>query len=493
LSRRATPSERRPRSRGSARSFRPSKTRQTSFGEVGPPVRPTRSRRQTTGRTRGRSRCRTRSACLLPPTPGSTLASRRHPTVRRRTLERYYGMHRRLTHPRRGPMPRRRRRYLPGWEPTFRRSPRPCGDGDHSDHRCGPPERHPVRSCRAAARLERARGELRGRGCCRTTWPAALRAGLRSVDARSSPGGRRKPSRRWTSCCRSFAAVQVDGPFVRAKLERVEAALAAAADAGRDVADLRDLAASALQDYLQGRYDSTNRTLNDILGGCRKRFALTGRLRRRARELEVALEGLGAFLGRGLVERDAVQVHDGRGDRDAVGEHAAAGTGQVFRRHNREVAGARNAHAGRPGSPHRRARWTIAPSARSDASSSPPEQDRHLVDRTTGRLPASGAAPPRPAAPGLRPEIEGDRHGGDPPLEQDPFHASRRESPSSSRRRARPVTRIVSGAHSGTAAADPDPRQSSVRHRHEDHHSPSASVSTFLIWTLPTTVSEPGG
>ncbi|MBI4917506.1 MAG: serine/threonine protein kinase [Acidobacteria bacterium] len=115
-------------------------------------------------------------------------------------------------------------------------------------------------------RLERARGELRGRGVLLEDLPAALRADLRAADEALVEGRPAEAEAALDELLPRLAAIRVDGPFVRAKLERVEAALSAASDAGRDVADLRDLAATGLQDYLQGRYDATNRTLNDILG-----------------------------------------------------------------------------------------------------------------------------------------------------------------------------------------------------------------------------------
>jgi len=115
-------------------------------------------------------------------------------------------------------------------------------------------------------RLERARGELRGRGVLLDDLPAALRAALRAVDEALAARRTADAQTALDELLPRLAAVHVDGPFVRAKLERVEAALSVASDAGHDVTDLRDLAATALQDYLQGRYDATNRTLNDILG-----------------------------------------------------------------------------------------------------------------------------------------------------------------------------------------------------------------------------------
>ena len=114
-------------------------------------------------------------------------------------------------------------------------------------------------------RLERARGELRGRGVLPEDLPAELRAALRAADEELTAGRTAEALGTLDELLPRLAEVVVDGPFVRAKLERVEAALAAAASAGQDVGDLEELAAGALQEYLQGRYDSTNRTLNDIL------------------------------------------------------------------------------------------------------------------------------------------------------------------------------------------------------------------------------------
>jgi hypothetical protein len=62
-----------------------------------------------------------------------------------------------------------------------------------------------------------------------------------------------------------IGSVQVDGPFVNRKLARVSGAIQAASRNGSDVSSLQSLSATALQEYMEGRYVETNARLNEIL------------------------------------------------------------------------------------------------------------------------------------------------------------------------------------------------------------------------------------
>ncbi len=63
----------------------------------------------------------------------------------------------------------------------------------------------------------------------------------------------------------SLDTLRVDGPFVRRKMSRVDAALQAARRRGVDISSLQSLSAQALQAYMEGQYEQTNATLNVLL------------------------------------------------------------------------------------------------------------------------------------------------------------------------------------------------------------------------------------
>lgn len=64
----------------------------------------------------------------------------------------------------------------------------------------------------------------------------------------------------------AIADLQVDAGFVRRKLDRVNRRIASAPPAAENGTRVRDLAAAALQAFLDGHYDDTNHRLNEILG-----------------------------------------------------------------------------------------------------------------------------------------------------------------------------------------------------------------------------------
>ena len=105
---------------------------------------------------------------------------------------------------------------------------------------------------------------LRARGIRRADLPAPLRTRLDELD-------RAIAASRWDDALRlldeaepAAAAVRVDAAFVRRRLDRVGARIAAARRSGTDTRELEDLAAGALQLFLDGRFEETNRRLDDI-------------------------------------------------------------------------------------------------------------------------------------------------------------------------------------------------------------------------------------
>jgi hypothetical protein len=114
-------------------------------------------------------------------------------------------------------------------------------------------------------RLDAARRDLRARGILMEDLSAELRADLRAAETALAEGRAADAEALVEGIETAAGALRVDAPFVRAKLDRTHAALREAGAQGRDVSALEDLAASALQDFLEGRTDATNRTLNEIL------------------------------------------------------------------------------------------------------------------------------------------------------------------------------------------------------------------------------------
>jgi len=114
-------------------------------------------------------------------------------------------------------------------------------------------------------RLEAVRRDLRAQGILAEDLPAGLRADMRAAETALAEGRATDAEALLERVETAAGAVRVDATFVRAKLDRTHAALREAGAQGRDVSALEDLAASALQDFLEGRTDATNRTLNEIL------------------------------------------------------------------------------------------------------------------------------------------------------------------------------------------------------------------------------------
>jgi len=115
------------------------------------------------------------------------------------------------------------------------------------------------------ARATALRADLRARGILVEDLSATRRAELRALDAALAAARDLDAERALVSLEPVLSAVVVDAAFVRAKLDRVDAAMRAARAAGRDVSRLESISATALQEYLDGRYESTNRRLNEIL------------------------------------------------------------------------------------------------------------------------------------------------------------------------------------------------------------------------------------
>lgn len=115
------------------------------------------------------------------------------------------------------------------------------------------------------ARATALRTDLRARGILVADLSAPVRGELRALDAALEAHHDADAERALASLEPTLSAVVVDAAFVRAKLDRVNAAMRAARTAGRDVAPLESVSGTALQEYLDGRYDSTNRRLNEIL------------------------------------------------------------------------------------------------------------------------------------------------------------------------------------------------------------------------------------
>ncbi len=91
------------------------------------------------------------------------------------------------------------------------------------------------------------------------------RAGLAAVDAALARHDAEGATRQLDALEPRLAAVEVDAAFVRSKLDRVDRRIRAADRAGANTHAVQDLASSALQAFVEGRYDATNRRLNDIL------------------------------------------------------------------------------------------------------------------------------------------------------------------------------------------------------------------------------------
>jgi eukaryotic-like serine/threonine-protein kinase len=123
---------------------------------------------------------------------------------------------------------------------------------------------------RAAEELSRRVAALRAELARRGIQPADLDAGqreaLREAEALAAQGRRDEAGAALARLEPELAAVRVDQDLLRRKLARVDARLAAARRGhAAGTAAAEDLAATALQDFMDGRYDAANRRLNQIL------------------------------------------------------------------------------------------------------------------------------------------------------------------------------------------------------------------------------------
>jgi serine/threonine-protein kinase len=120
------------------------------------------------------------------------------------------------------------------------------------------------RAASLRARRSSVEASLSGRGIRRADLPAAVRDQLGQLDRAFEDG-------RWDDAAYlldlvepAVAEVRVDASFVRRRLDRVGARIAAARRRGANTRQLEDLAADALQLFLDGRLDQTNRRLDEI-------------------------------------------------------------------------------------------------------------------------------------------------------------------------------------------------------------------------------------
>jgi serine/threonine-protein kinase len=121
-----------------------------------------------------------------------------------------------------------------------------------------------LRPARVRDRRDALAANLRARGIQRADLPPLLRTRLEELD-------RAIAASRWDDAMRlldetepAAAAVRVDATFVRQRLDRVGARIAAARRGGADTREIENAAATALQLFLDGRFDETNRRLGEI-------------------------------------------------------------------------------------------------------------------------------------------------------------------------------------------------------------------------------------
>ena len=108
-------------------------------------------------------------------------------------------------------------------------------------------------------------GSLRGRGILVEDLDAPARGAMRSAEQTIEGADAEQAVAAVAAAEMVIQNVQVDGEFVRRKLGRVNAAIEAAGQRGADTAELQNLSTAALQDFMEQRYEATNRRLNAIL------------------------------------------------------------------------------------------------------------------------------------------------------------------------------------------------------------------------------------
>ena len=114
------------------------------------------------------------------------------------------------------------------------------------------------------ARRDALAASLHTRHITRADLPAPLPTRLAELDRAIDASHWEDAARLLEELEPTVAAVRVDAAFVRRKLDRVGARIAAARRRGADTRELEDLAAAALQGFLDGRLDETNRRLDEI-------------------------------------------------------------------------------------------------------------------------------------------------------------------------------------------------------------------------------------
>jgi hypothetical protein len=109
--------------------------------------------------------------------------------------------------------------------------------------------------------LAQLRADLDGRGILEADLPQDARAAIGRLEAARRT---QDAEAALADAQHAIAGVRVDEAFVRRKLERTSTAIRNADRTKVDVGELDRLAAAALDDLLDQRYDSCNRRLNQI-------------------------------------------------------------------------------------------------------------------------------------------------------------------------------------------------------------------------------------
>ena len=116
-----------------------------------------------------------------------------------------------------------------------------------------------------ASRLAEIRTDLRRRGVRNADLDPSLRARLTAGERAIEEGSLDAAAAELAAAGPAAEGTVVDGDFVRRKVQRVDAAIRRAEQAGADTARAQQLSGSALSDFMAGRHEAANRRLNEIL------------------------------------------------------------------------------------------------------------------------------------------------------------------------------------------------------------------------------------
>ena len=117
-----------------------------------------------------------------------------------------------------------------------------------------------------SSRVQALRAGLSQRGILISDLSSAHRLGLSRVEKQIAASHLDAADASLGPLETALRAMRVDSAFVKKKLDRVNAAIRRAQKRGKRTTELDSLSAAALQDYVSGRYEATNRRLNQILG-----------------------------------------------------------------------------------------------------------------------------------------------------------------------------------------------------------------------------------